>query len=282
MSGRWFPKFDPTGRHLASGDVEILVDDVVFSRSGIAPVWRDAQTVLWRGQEATPGVWLRRLDEPDAHLLDATGANTLAAGGGFSATWRPDRGILPSWPSPRVIDPGDGRRPLNLNTAGEPSLSPDGVFLCVDPYQSIDRTLYVANVPIAAGAITASRASRTAVVWQLDDREVWGYAVDDPRPRRLWAVGKGNGRAPIPIDTPDGPWVLVSTSGGYFVAPLGAETGIVVDNGGQTFYPDAIFVDGAIAVAFTNAACVLDIRTHRLTDPRFPVPRQAIDPVVCF
>jgi hypothetical protein len=103
---------------------------------------------------------------------------------------------------------------------------------------------------VSRGAITDVRASRTALVWLASGR-TWGLRLDRPDAAQDIQAAEWEFR-PIPIDTPEGPWVLNHTHTGIVLRPFGDVFGYRLDNDGQTYYPDATYRTGTIVAVFTN------------------------------
>lgn len=74
---------------------------------------------------------------------------------------------------------------------------------------------------------------------------------------------------PIPIDTPDGPWVGNHTHTGLVLRPFGSTQGYRFDNGAQAFGADWRSADPSTIVAvFTNDAGAQSTQRFDLTAPR--------------
>lgn len=252
MTTGWYPRYSPDGSRLT------------WER----PDYWQAQWLTNETEIAHNGVHLLIAGEVRADLA----ANELSAGAGLWAGWRKDIGVYTSW----------GR---TLRTAGCPTLNPYGVFGYVDDRQADMKTLIWNDQPVSHGAITDVRASRTALVWSASGR-TWGLRLDRPEAARDIQAALVEFR-PIPIDTPDGPWVLNHTHTGIVLRPYGETTGYRLDNGGQTYYPDATFRNGAIVAIFTNdhgeqTEHVFDLAAPRVSlvtffDPPHP-PDPPLDP----
>jgi len=249
----WFPRYSPDGSRLT------------FERSNFwqaqwlddtREIGHDGERIVIAGQ---------RTEHP--------APNELSAGGGRWAAWAPGLGVYTSW--------GE-RHPA----AGCPTVAPDGEFYYVDDRQGDTKALIHAGFRVASGAITDVRASRTALVWTMNGR-TWGRL--SPGLAREIQAAPAEFR-PIPIDTPDGPWVLNHTHTGIVLRPFGEFLGYRFDNGGQTFNPDAVYRNGAIFVIFTNAhgeqselpfplgVARIDLRAAPAPPVVVPVPPPVVNP----
>lgn len=240
----------------------------------------DGSRLTWE----RPGYWLAQWLTPDTEIaqngthLVIGGAitafpacNELSAGGGRWAGWRPDVGVFTSWGT-------------TLSAAGCPVVNHDGKVGYVDDRQASAKYLVFGGTRVSFGAITDVRASRTALVWSQGGR-TWGLRLDRADTARVIQAAPQEFR-PIPIDTPSGPWVLNHTHTGIVVRPFGETHGYRFDNGGQTFYPDAVWRNGQIVAVFTNDRGEQSAQTFDLLAPRvplgvrlpLPVPFPAPDP----
>jgi hypothetical protein len=215
MNG-WFPRYSPDGSRLTSERPFYYQAQWLDDTREIA---HDGRVILIDGQ-------------PTNH----PSPNELSAGGGRWAAWRPGVGVYTSW---------GGLFPLG----GCPTVNPEGEFFYVDDRQADTKSLMHGDLRIATGGITDVRASRTALVWTMNGR-TWGRRATGLASEIQAAPAEFR---PIPIDTPDGPWVLNHTHTGIVLRPFGETHGYRYDNGGQTFYPDAVYGDGAIRVIFTDS-----------------------------
>lgn len=213
----WFPRFNPSGLHLT------------WER----PNYYQAQFITESEEVGHNGVNFVR----NGMVTELPAGNEIAAGGDNWAIFRSD--------------------PIRLITkhsvilgAGCPAINPDGKLAYVDDRQAEVKNLIFDGKVISRGGITDIRVSRTLVVWSQDGR-TWGYKIDNSEPARDLHAAPVEFR-PIPIDTPDGPWVLNHTHTGIVVKPYRKKHGYRFDNNGQTFYPDAVFKHGKIVAIFTN------------------------------
>lgn len=197
-------------------------------------------------------------------IPNTLGYNQVAAGSnrwaGFIQTAAP-------W-----IDTSWGQR---YEGAGDPAISPNGVFFAYTfPFQSNDKELileFVVNDKliksvIDKGAITDVRLSNQGIVYTRSG-EVWGHWFGQQPTQKIQVAAQEY--RPIPIDTPQGLWVLSQAYGGFILRLFGTSIGYKFENDGQTFYPDAVF-DGltGIKVAYTDQNGFGTDRIFNLTDKR--------------
>jgi hypothetical protein len=233
-----------------------------YSTSGQLTVQGNGQ---WRNQWLRDGI---EIHGDGAHLVidgqvtSFLDGNELSAAGGRWACLRTD---------PIRIFTSDGRTEPD---AGCPAITADH-FAYVDQRQAAQKWLLLdsADRRIHFGAITDVRMSRQALVWS-ESGESWGMDLRNGEVVKLQVSMQQQEFAPIPIDTPDGPWVLNHTQTGIILRPFGDAFGYRFDNGGQCYSPDGIWLAGglagAIAVAFSNDRGVI-------TELPFPLGVKRID-----
>lgn len=233
--------------------------------------------------------WLTRDQEiwhDGTHLViagvvqDVPAFNEIAAGAGRWVGWSETAGgIVKSWGGEV------------LTGAGAPAMSFDGKFAYVDDRGAMHKSLFVQTAPdqtpiwVAMGSITEVRISANCVCW-MDNGQPYGHWFG-VGPAALGIV-PGEGR-PIPIETPDGVYVLTQTQTGILLRKFRETMGWRFDNGGQTFYPDAVYrADmNAIAVAYSNDKGVqdqlyfpLNAPKIDLTQPPEPEPPALVKPEI--
>lgn len=239
----WFPRFNPDGSRLT------------WERDG-----------YWQAQWLNPTT---EIAQDGKHLVigdvvtEFLTANELSAGGDVWAAYRTD---------PVRVFTSTG---LTLLGAACPVVNPAGKLGYVDDGQADVKSLVFDGRSVSRGAVTDVRASRQALVWSASGR-TWGIRLDQLNQAHEIQAAPTEFR-PIPIDTPTGPWVLSLTHTGFVLRPFGELNGYRFDNGGQTFYPDAVWRNGLIVTIFTNAN---GEQSERVYDPQFSrVPLGVVAPV---
>lgn len=191
---------------------------------------------------------------------------TLVTFGNSNYAWTDGKSIFRSW--------GE-----TIENASDPTLSANGTFAYVSNPNSNDKVLYCEGREIARGIIIEPRVSNTAIAW-MQNGVPCGLRLDNG----LLAQIAPDGGRPVPIDTPDGPWVLIMRAGGVWLAPLGSDQGHFFDRKGQAFNPDAVCLGQEIVCAFTDERGNLDQPRISLDAPRAPFVTEpdviVIDPPV--
>ncbi len=253
MTG-WFPRYDPvTGALITEG---VGRTQCQWIATGVS-IWNQFDH-LWINGVPT----------------DILGLNELTAGGGRWAGTRGAPDVQCSW------------RPPILG-AGFAALDPAGVLAYKADRQSNDSPLILEGVgQVDRGPIADVRMSIGLLVYTKGTGQSVGY---DRRARRLVDLGIPGVATfrPVPVDTPGGPWILNHTDTGIVLRPLADPlNGYRFDNGGNTYYPDAVFSGEAIRVAFTDSRGELEEKLFTLTAPRvdlrLPVqpPVPPVDPPI--
>jgi hypothetical protein len=174
----WFPRYSPTGRRLtpeATGRwrAQWITDDL--------EIWHDGSRLVVGGA-----------------VTEHPSLNELAAGGGKWAGTKGGPDVFRSWAD---VIPG----------AGCPALNPDGLFAYVDDRQAEVKNLILeATGAVRRGPIADVRLSRQLLVWTEGPEQSWGRDLRSARLLDLRIPGVATFR-PIPVDTPDGPWVVNHT-----------------------------------------------------------------------
>jgi hypothetical protein len=246
----WFPRYRPDGGAIVSeggGRYQAQWYD------GQVPIWHDGSVLVIDGDRtAYPSL------------------NDLTAGGRRWAGTRGRAGIVRSWSD----DLGE------LAAAGNAALSPSGLWFAYKAaYHADSSPLMIQRLGVSGpmqvtvGPIGDVRLSDTLLVWtEGSDRT---FAFDLVAWRALGALtipGTATFR-PIPIDTPEGPWVLNHTHTGIVLRPASDPwRGHRYDNGGHTYYPDGVFIpaDAAIRAAWTDAS-------GRLSEDQWPLAAARVD-----
>ncbi len=233
MSGGWFPRFNKDGSKVTSESPGHWQAQWIGDNTEI---YHNGIHLVIGGVETS---------------FDAL--NELTAGGGKWAGDKGAPGIYRSWGEP-------------ITKGGNAALSPSGRFAYKADRQSNDSPLILDGVgEVSKGPISDVRISDTLLVWTEGSRHSFGYVnskVD------LGLEGVATYR-PIPIDTPEGPWVLNNTDTGIILRPFNnPKVGYRFDNGGQTFYPDGVYSNNNIKVGFTNSAGAYSELIFNLSKPR--------------
>jgi hypothetical protein len=219
MAGGWFPRFNRDGSKVTSE-----------SPGHWQAQWIGDNTEIYHnGKHLVIGGVETSFDS----------LNELTAGGG---KWAGDKGspnIYTSWG-------------ITITGAGNAALSPSGRFAYKVDRQSNDSPLMLEGVGVVSkGPISDVRISDSLLVWTEGSRHSFGY-INTKTDLGLNGVATYR---PIPIDTPEGPWVLNNTDTGIILRPISdPKHGFRFDNGGQTYYPDGVYINNNIKVAFTNSA----------------------------
>lgn len=192
--------------------------------------------------------------------------NELSAAGGRWAAFRTD---------PVRVYTSDGQ---TIAGAGVPAITASD-FAYVLPYQADAKSLLLNGAAVAAGAITDVRLSTQALVWSASG-ETFGLELPNGTAERIQAAPVEF--RPVPVDTPDGPWVLNHTQTGVVLRPFASVWGYRFDNGGQCYYPDGFYSNGTIRVAFSNERGEISEHLFPLSaariDLRIPLPGPTPDP----
>ena len=152
----------------------------------------------------------------------------------------------------------------SIEDAADPSYSRNGSFSYVSNPQSNDKRLVLNWTDIVdTGTIIESRVSDSLIVWMNHGLPYGRLVSGGP----IVQLAPDGGR-PVPIDTPNGPWFLLMRGGGLWLAPFGSDKGIPhLLGSGQVFYPDGVYLDGAIKVAFTDEHGTLSTPSFPLSTP---------------
>jgi hypothetical protein len=241
----WFPRYSPDGTRLT------------HEESGkYQAQWLDNVREIWHN-----GVNL----VIDGVVTTSPAGTTVAAGGGKWASWVAANPavIYRNWDTPLI-------------GYGSPAMNQDGEFACTDDFQAAVKNLVFRGGVVRRGAIAYPQLSRQLLVWSEGVR-TFAYALSGIGGVQDITVATVEFR-PIPIDTPDGGWVLTQTHTGVFARPVGSSFGYRIDNGGQAYYSDAVYVGGVIKVAFTDDRGNLTQLTWPLTAPRVDVSKPTTAP----
>jgi hypothetical protein len=251
----WFPRYNSIGdiiteRHPEEGgavryQAQWLTDEKT--------IWHDGTTLFINGFKT-----------------QHAGFNEIAAG---ANRWAGSR--LSAAP---FIVTSDGAR---IDGAGSPTISRNGVYLAfIADRQTLPRIVLqftdaggiLRETELDRGAVTDLRVSNLCAVWSKNG-ETHGHWFGQQSGRIQVAPSEFR---PIPIDVGDVPWVLNHTHTGIILRPFGEAFGYRLDNGGQTFYPDGVFTDGRLRVAFTDAKGTLDQHSWSLADTRVDLRQPVI------
>lgn len=247
MAIGWFPRYSETGQ------VTFQVDGVKYRAQFDGPneIWDDGNRIFVNGV-------------PNGMAA----GNYLATGAGRIATGIPHlQRITTNW----LSGLGDG---IDL-----PALNPDGEFFYVTNPQTNSKTIiWHGRATLHTGPIGDLRASRQALVWS-EGSSSSGVLLSNPSQTVRLSVLSEEFR-PIPIDTPEGPWVLNHTQTGIILRPFGSNVGFRYDNGGQAYFPDAICLGNTIHVIFTNDHGVQETKQFKLTDQRNAIRDLPTGPIV--
>ena len=232
----WFPRYNSIGTRLTSEapgkwQAQWITDD--------REIWHDGSRLIVGGE-----------------ITGFPSLNELAAGGGKWAGTRGGPGVFRSWAD-------------TIPGAGCAALNPDGRLAYVDDRQAEIKNLILDGVgAVRLGPIADVRLSRQLLVWTEDPDQSWGLDLRNGELLDL-RVSRVATFRPIPVDTPQGPWVLNHTHTGIILRPArDPSRGYRFDNDGNTYYPDGVYREGAIAAAFTDAAGAPGERLFNLSTPR--------------
>lgn len=237
----WFPRFSVSGR-LACGSTTIRVEGAVVG-PGTTPVWLDETTVLYTRQpDGACLAW------PGDRVIHPQGFNTLTACAGRWAGWRAAEDVLVrSW-----ADALPGARMPQLGRAS---------FACVVPAGNAWRLLRDGHTLHQAALRDLRMSPEGALCWSQHVGGVWEAwgARPGQSPERLH-VASGQELWPVPLDSPEGPWVLSHTDTALLLRPWASDHGYVV-HVGVTDFPDAIWTVEGWQVAWSERG---ELRTRLL------------------
>ncbi len=254
----WFPKFNPSGTHLASGSGSLSLDGSELGIVGWGPQWLSDTEIVFTDAHGSLAKY--SITTGQIVTLQATGYNELAAGGGKWAGWRPD-----------ALQTSDG---TSIEGAGDPTLNADGRLGYVDPRGASMKRVIVDGQTYDACACGELSISRTLAVWTHfvgPNAGTWFKVIGGLNaPQKVATPNPAEEYRPIAIDTPEGPWVGNHTQTGLIVRPASATDahGYRYDNGGQAYYPDWVYRDGAILAAFSDQDGTLQTHAFPLSAPR--------------
>jgi hypothetical protein len=264
MSAR-FPRLSADGR-VASGSGTIIVDEQVVG-VGFEPQWYKPGILLVKG--------FYNDDRP--HTIDlATQVDTplapngpmyshLRAGGG---TWI---GAEDRSPLFKVACSRGGQRAWLIEHGGNNN----------DHSLLLDTATGV--VEVARGSVHNPRVEDGLLVWTEDGgiRQRTMGRWTSGRIVRLHASGDLWEGTPIPVMTPQGPWVVVITNLDIRAYPWGETRGHIIATGeDENREPDALWLNGAIVVVWSDKNGTLPPRTARLTLDAPRVELNAAPPIV--
>lgn len=245
MPDGWYPVISLDGRLVLRGSERLSLDDTVLPdqpRGGIAGAWLDDLTILYR-THAAPGELRRRhlVTGEDVQLAGPTA--WVSAGGGVVAWCE-----APAGGTPRIVALGPGGRrewvgygggwaPVHVAFNGWVFFGHHerGGLYWVPPGET---------TPVLLTALPARlpRSSRAGITWEANGRI---YVADwvTLEPRDVTLPGEVE-HGPVLVDTPAGPWLVTHTDQRLLARPLGRTMGVVLDESGDTFYPDAAWWPG--------------------------------------
>ena len=235
---QWFVRWSPSGRAIAAGSTRVSIVELTGAEvevgPGTTPVWLDEGTVLYTRQP--DGALVRW---PDGAVLHPQGFNVLSACAGRWAGWRAAEDILVrSWAEAL---PG-ARMPQVGRTS----------FACVVPAGNAWRLLRDGE-GLHQAALRDLRMSPDGVLcWSQHVGgawETWG-ARPGQGPERLH-LASGQELWPVPLDGPEGPWVLSHTDHALLLRPWGRDTGYLV-HVGTTDFPDGAWTPAGWRVAWSD------------------------------
>lgn len=260
----WFPRWSPEGHYLAAGDTTITVATVGLSAgavvltneitvgSGMAPAWitNTPRTLLWWDRSST----IKHAQEGVfAPLNLAAGISTQghlgASGYGYDAgggKW------ITYLAGPDTLRVSDG---TTIAGGASPAMDQNGRYV----YRVGDQQIVVSGVGVVhtsgIGVINPHIATQ-GVTWgqfvSPTRRETYGWRggsverVQASVNTEFWS---------IPIDTPEGPWILSDDSVHLYLRPWGASSLHIVAPG-DTFFPHAVYSAGlgGFLVAWSDGA----------------------------
>lgn len=237
MADGWFPVLSPSGRRALRGSEVLSLDGQVIAgppKGGIAGAWLDEDTILYR-THADPGeLRLRSLVTGQDHQVGGP-CSWVSSGGGIWAWCEAPSG------GPVCIRTSDGRRWDGYGGGWAPvHVARDGsLFFGVHAGSGLFYVPSGAADPVlidpAGGRLV--RSCTRGIVYERDAHIVFAdWATLEPRDITLPGEQEFG---PVIVDTPDGPWLVTHTHTRLLARPLGSTTGVVVDESGDTFYPDA-------------------------------------------
>jgi hypothetical protein len=266
VTSGWYPRLNAKGQ-CARGHNVVNVDGVDLGE-GIAPQWLTVDTLL-----------VKRFDDHLYKMDPTSGAVSAAVAGpvvSFAAggnAWATAGGVV-------------------IHVA----VSREGRKAWVEEYHgsNADRSVFVEDVgPIVQHQpVNWCRIENGYVCWSDQvTGQIWGrYIHGDGQNVRL-QLANTTEFVGVPIPTPDGQWVLTMTNTELRLAPWGTSTGYIIVLGeDKNLNPDAVYVNGAIRVAWNTAQgepgqVDVDLsaqRTDLLAEPSNPDPQPEGDMIKSF
>lgn len=245
MADGWFPVLSPSGRRVMRGSEVLSLDDVTLPdqpKGGIAGAWLDENTIVYR-THLDPGELRRRTLTTGEDVLLAGPTSWVSAGGGVVAWCE-----TPAGGATRIVavSPG-GRREWDGYGGGWAPVhvaSNGWVFFGHHERGGLYWVPPGETTPVLLTALPARlvRSSLAGVTWEADGRVyVADWATLEPRDVTLPGEVE---HGPVLVDTPAGPWLVTHTDRRLLARPLGRTTGVVLDESGDTYYPDAAWWPG--------------------------------------
>lgn len=244
MADGWLPRYSPNGKLLMRGSVDLSIDGELVVSDGISGAWLDSYNALYR-QHSTGILHSYGTILGTSKSLDVAPTYVDARNGRYVYV------VIPTPGSPSVIA-SDGRVWEGFGGGDSGcAVSDDGTIIIlrhndgsvwlVEPGQT--------NAKKIAGLGASVRACANAFVW-LERGYVYGYRLATKTVENLTVDAPEFG--PVPFLVGNQLWVLSYTQSRCLLRPWGSTTGIVVADGFETMYPDAVERDGMIHVAWST------------------------------
>jgi len=267
MSG-WYPRLSPSGRHVASGHLDITVDGRVVSDDGVGPVWLDENTILF-GRHSDGALMRWSFGDATPSVVRAEGGNGIAAASGRWVIYRTD-------PVRLIWDTG-------VETLGvrDPALSDD--FLWIADLDQNTGALLVNNAIVDSRPCLNPRWGSSTLCWETG-AQIFGSSTPYQPITALSILP--HQYKPVPIWTGASLWVLSHTDNSVILQPWGGHEGYVVYRGETDAPHDARALDAAhIRVVWSVGGVLhdvtIDLSSFRvdLLDNHQPVPQPTPQPV---
>ncbi len=241
----WFPVLNSHGE-IASGSGTLTVNGRDLG-PGWLPRWVDDDHVVF---STSPAETVLLDVRSGSRVTLAPGFNVYAAGGGL---WM---GLF-AGPSQTVL-----RRYSGTVVAWEavegamPTVSRAGRYGYATPYHQDQKTIYVADMAIAAGLVMNLSVSDQATVWSVASGRQ--RLVLGARPgAAVESLAVLEWEEPIACDGPAGPWIVSVTQTGLMAHAWGSRRGFFTS--GEYFNPDCLFLNGRFRVVSSSGRGELQV-----------------------
>lgn len=158
------------------------------------------------------------------------------------------------------------------------SRSGQKAWLVEHNHDNNDHSLFLDGLLIIRGSVHNPRVEDGYLVWTEGgggNQRTWGR-YPNGNIVKLHASGSVWEGAPVPVLTPTGPWVVVTTNTEIRAYPWGKTQGYIIVTGeDQNFEPDAVWRNNEIQVVWSNANGTLPVPRRSL---KLDAPRNELNP----